>query len=272
MKIIEFSPKILHQIPYRYSGKAKTLAFGEYPIHHAFVDKLPKNTNAMFVTSDLQGVEISQSGSGRLLGHVLVETLLELSTQTIIPPASVIGDELASELFSSYAADSRGASGDVTSTRRTFGLHFQWVARVAGNHDRFGAEPKPKFDGDTHLHFLDGNIIDMHSYKFAGISGIIGNTRKILRRSETEFIQTLRILTMQNPELLIPHEGPDHPIKPYKGRTSICTALENTTDLMVVFGHCFWPEPLYQMNNNVQLLNVDSRGLLLSTSRNDNHK
>lgn len=264
MKIIKLYPHPLHQIPYLYSGKGGTMASGEYPIYHAHVDKLPVGTSAIFVTSDLQGVEIAESGESRLLGHVIVETLGNLSHQQTIPPTSEIGIILGGDLYSGDTADARGVSGDINSIWQDFGQHFQWVAGVAGNHDRFGTKPSPSFDNDSNLYFLDGDIRNIQSFALAGISGIIGNPRKFLRRSESEFVQLIEELTKNNLDILILHEGPDHPTEPYKGRTSIRHALEKASDLLVIFGHCYWPVPLYEMSKNVQLLNVDSRGVLLT--------
>jgi hypothetical protein len=67
--------------------------------------------------------------------------------------------------------------------------------------------------------------------------------------------------------MLTLHENPDYPTKPHKGRTNNRTSLENTSDLLAAFDHCYWPEPLYELNNQVQFINVDSRVLLLTESQ-----
>jgi Icc protein len=265
MKITKLDPEPIYVIPYHYSSKGNSLVSGEYPIFHAQVDKLPSGTEAIFVTSDLQGVEMTENGESRLLGHVLVETLCTLSQQQIVPPTSQIGIILGGDLYSGDTADSRGVSGDVTSIWLDFGQHFQWVAGVAGNHDRFGNNASPSFGDDNNLYFLDGRVCNIQTLKLAGISGIIGNPRKLLRRSETEFVQLIEEIIRSNPDIFILHEGPDHPTAPYKGRTSIRLALETASNLLAIFGHCYWPAPLYELNSNVQLLNVDSRGVLLTT-------
>jgi hypothetical protein len=139
---------------------------------------------------------------------------------------------------------------------------------VAGNHDLFGPLLSgPDFDrfrDESDIHFLDGDVVELDGLRIAGISGILGNPRRPWRRAETSFTDLILDVLSHDPDVLILHDGPDAPEKGLRGWSSIREALELGRSLLVVRGHAWWESPLALLENSTQVLNVDSRAVVLT--------
>jgi Icc protein len=96
-----------------------------------------------------------------------------------------------------------------------------------------------------------------------GVGGIIGRPDKRGRREEEAHLAVIREVLRAEPELLVLHAGPDVPGRRVHGSASIREVLERRKDVLVVCGHAHWEEPLAVLQGGTQVLNVDSRAVLL---------
>lgn len=266
----------------RYGDRVQITSISEYPIHQisyitaapgnkgvveqvlpvllAEVDFLPPGLDAIIATSDLQGIDAKE---GRLLGHLVAEELEILASHGKIPSRRKTGIILAGDLYAQL--DKRGGIGDVREVWEAFNSCFSWVAGVAGNHDSFGntSEDIKAFKDKRGINYLDGNIVDIDGVRIAGISGIIGNKNKPFRRPDKAFRKVMRELINKFPDILILHESPNDLDAKLLGNESIRAELEGVSNLLVICGHCYWKTPIIHLPKQVQVLNVDSRVVVL---------
>ncbi|MCY1039722.1 metallophosphoesterase [Corallococcus sp. bb12-1] len=236
------------------------------PLLRGTVDALPEGLEALLVTSDLQGVapHARKNGAVALLGEVLADALALLCEEGSLPPSAHIGVVLAGDLYSAASANVRGASGDVRSVWRAFGEHFRWVVGVAGNHDTFGGpREQARFQQQPGLHLLDGETADLEGLRVGGVGCIMGRGDKPGRREEPEHLRLLGDTLSQAPDMLVLHQGPDIPGTRLRGSTAIRLALPEREGPLVVCGHAHWETPLASLPGGAQVLNVDSRAVLL---------
>ena len=241
-------------------------------ITRGYIDRLPHGLDALLVTADLQGRELpSVNGDQRLLGHRLSEELAVLNDCDEIPDLTSTGAILAGDLYTVPQLDKMGGKGDVRPVWRDFAGRFAWVAGVAGNHDLFSEQasnPMSKdFLTETGIHFLDESLVRLNGLRIAGLSGIIGRPTKLWRRSEEEYVTALMRLLALEPDILVVHDGPDVPEQSLRGTESIRTVLESSAHRpLVIRGHAHWDEPLVELSNGIQVLNVDARAVLLEAN------
>ena len=69
---------------------------------------------------------------------------------------------------------------------------------------------------------------------------------------------------LPSPHIMLMHDGPDAPKHGGKGSFRIRQVLEAASATLVVRGHAHWKEPLCQLANGTQVLNVDSRAVILT--------
>jgi Icc-related predicted phosphoesterase len=229
---------------------------------------LPDGVDAIVVASDLQGVAplAAAGGARRLVGEALAEQLETLAAANLVPPLERVGVVLAGDLYSAPGADVRGASGDVRSVWRAFAARHRWVVGVAGNHDTFGdgAADAEAFAAEPRIFLLDhGAGVELDGLRIAGVGGIIGDARKPGRRDEREFLRAMRRALAEQPALLVMHHGPDARRGELRGHAEIRRALERSGELVVICGHVYWPEPLADLRGGAQVLNADSRVVVI---------
>ncbi|MCP3135738.1 metallophosphoesterase family protein [Pyxidicoccus xibeiensis] len=252
--------------PYQSAAPRGGAELRHFPLLHGTVDALPEGLDALLVLSDLQGVapHAARDGAVALLGEVLADTLAELGELGELPLAGNTGVVLAGDLYSEDSATVRGASGDVREVWRAFAAHYRWVAGVAGNHDTFGsAREQERFKREPGVCLLDGETVELEGLRVAGVGGIIGRPDKLGRREEEEHLGLIREVLRDAPELLVLHAGPDLPGMRVHGSAPIREVLEGREGLLVVCGHAHWEEPLATLRGGTQVLNVDSRAVLL---------
>lgn len=158
--------------------------------------------------ADLQGRERGRTGPGRLLGEVVAEHLAELSEKGRLPRLDRLGVLLAGDFFVVPELDRRGGLGDVSDVWRAFRGRFRWLAGVLGNHDVLdshaqAAEPLP---ANTLL--LDGHVAELDGLRTGGVGGSIGDPAKANRKTEQNFLRLLEDVLVQQPKIVITHEGP----------------------------------------------------------------
>lgn len=271
MRIIDFPPSSLTEFRYLNAGRRAGEFYQErLPIHHARVDQLPAGLDAIVVTADLQGRERFQEAKGgplRLLGEVVPARLVvEVLPELGLNDASCVAALLAGDFYTLPALEKRGGTGDVSSVWRAFGDEFVWVAGVAGNHDLFGEdkEATPRFP--RHLHYLDGDTVEVDGLRLGGLGGIIGNPSRHQRRSEEEYLFALELVLEEQPDVLIMHDGPAGNQTGQQGSSRVRTLLEQSQVPLVVRGHSHWDHPFIQYDNGLQVLNVDARIVILTES------
>lgn len=218
---------------------------------------LPSALAGLLCTADLQGRDLPTS---RLFGEALADAVAEKIS------ADEVGVLLAGDFYASEGAVGKmGASGDVRSVWRKFAERFRWVVGVAGNHDLFGTDAEQaSFGRENKIHMLDGNVVELDGLRLAGLSGIVGKQGRRWRRSPDCYQQEVRKLLDQKPDILILHEAPAVIDCDLRGNAELAACLGHAShELVVVCGHCYWPRPLSRAGELVQVLNVDSRAILL---------
>ena len=267
MRITSIQPELIREISFLNAGRGPGGFYRDsLPVHRGFVDALPEGISAIIATADLQGRETFESAGGkpiRLLGEVLPAIL----ANEIFPNLGVgngrIGVLLAGDFYTVPALDKRGGTGDVTPVWRAFADQFDWIVGVAGNHDLFGdAATGPRFTAP--VHFLDNDTVTIDELPIAGLSGIPGNPRRPWRRTEDDFVEALELLLCDSPAIVVMHDGPDVPNFGFRGSPRIRQVFEKSEPTFVVRGHAHWKEPLTELSNGTQVLNVDARLVVLA--------
>lgn len=272
MRIVSIEESPFHLLPYRNVSGDRKIVRATLAFLRAKVDMLPTGLDAILAAADLQGREFptNQSANGRLLGEHLAEHCALLAETGVFPALDKVGVILAGDLYARELLDKRGGSGDVRQVWAAFAQRFRWVAGVAGNHDVFGKSPSvPDFKAflrQPKTYFLDGNTVELDSLKIGGLSGVVGDSaRKLFRREEKVFADEIKRLAGTSPDLLVMHDGPDGG-DTMRGWSSIREALAQTRPTLVIRGHAHWLSPLATLQNGTQILNVDSRVVMLQTA------
>lgn len=241
----------------------------ELPVLEGRVEGLPGQLEALVVTSDLQGRELPrpEQGPPRLLGEALAEELELRSLMGDLPPLERVGVVLAGDLYAVPDAAKRGGYGDVRSVWGAFVQRCRWVVGVGGNHDGFGDERGlpglHRFAARGEGHVLDGDFALLDGLHVGGVSGIVGNPRKPMRRRLEPFLERVGELIARQLDLLVLHEGPAIPGVARRGNPEINELFELAPlEMLCVCGHTHWPQPLVEIAGR-QTLNVDGRVVVL---------
>ncbi len=236
----------------------------------AEVDMLPPPLKALIVTSDLQGRENlgrNDKRQKRLLGEVVAEELAFLSEAGDLPPRDQLGVILCGDMFSRPELDRRGGSGDCRPVWKAFRDMARWCCGTAGNHDVFGSSPsEPDFNTfktEPGIHFLDGQAVSLDNLRIGAVAGIVGNPRRPFRREEPAYVQEVQKVARMLPDILVLHDGPDYQELGLKGWSSVREALEASRPTLVIRGHAHWAQPLVELRNGTQVLNVDAQVAIL---------
>ncbi|MFO0561297.1 MAG: hypothetical protein U0269_24980 [Polyangiales bacterium] len=222
------------------------------PFVRAKVDRLPAGCGAVVFASDLQGrVAPTRYGAEeRLLGEAVADELCALGDERVIP--SGVGAVLAGDLYCVPGASKRGGFGEVHAVYESFASACAWVIGVAGNHDdvsRGVAEPSI---------LLDGDVVSAGGVRFGGVGFVCGNPGKKGRRFESDQLDRIDLVIEEGVDVLVLHEGPSH-LAGGEGNDVIRERLVRARVGLTVFGHTGWRQPLAELSDGVQALNVHER-------------
>ena len=262
MEIITFKNNITLSICYRaVAPGSERIIDKELPIFIGEISKLPEGLQGIIVTSDLQGIVVKDR-ENILLGEVLAETLvLYVEIELGLDPKK-FGVVLCGDLFATL--EKRGGLGDVRNVWNKFNEGFKWVVGVAGNHDDFGSKDEfEEFKNKVDINYLHNETKQLDNLVVAGISGIIGNPDKVNRIEEGNYIGMIKKLLKENPNMLLLHQPPDNPIDNLVGNGKVRDTLEGAKPILVFCGHKHWKQALTKLSNGTQVLNVDSRVVIL---------
>jgi 3',5'-cyclic-AMP phosphodiesterase len=236
------------------------------------VDTLPAGCDAVLVAGDLQGVTPSPFGGPPvLLGVALADYLAVWAAEALLPPPERIAVILAGDLYSAPAADQRGADGPVGDVWLAFAAAgCRRLLGVTGNHDELSAADVAACGPDATL--LDGDWLDLPAetgpLRWAGVSGIAGDPRRLGRRPEEDQLALLDTVLAAGPDLLVLHEGPPGRRPEQRGSAAIGQRLARRPPPLTVCGHIHWPAPVSRVagwsDAGAHVLNVDGRVLVLT--------
>lgn len=258
LRITHVEQAPFHTMAHRTSGPKGTPLRNHLPFHRAYATGLPDEVTALVFASDLQGRE--DGGANRLMGVPVAEALADLVERGVLPqPDAVL---LCGDLYDYPECHKRGGTGPVAEVFEAFSTIAPQVIGVLGNHDQL-SDPRQL---PRNVQVLDGQVKTAGGLRVGGVSGIIGNPGRHLRRTEENFLSTMEEVTAKNPNLLLLHQGPDDPDRNRRGDPGIALSLATGYRGLTVFGHthCDWPwlTPL----GEGQALNVDGRVIVLLRS------
>ena len=272
MRIFSIQDDPITRLPFLNAGR-RALQFTEetYPVQLGYVDQLPGGVDAIIVMADLQGRERFQDAdpdvAPRLMGEVIPDRLLPTLDELQLYRNENIGVILAGDFYTLPDLSKRGGTGCVADVWRCLASCFRWVVGVPGNHDLFDGSTRFQPEG-TGKYFLDGDSVELDGIHFAGLGGIIGNPRRVQRRKADQYEAELATLLGCKPDVVILHDGPEA----FDGRTwlpgnsSITEWLEVSPPPLVIRGHSHWRTPLAELPSGTQVLNVDSRIVILRSA------
>lgn len=258
MRLVGTRPERLATVPYLAAGPGGVPRNVRLGVRRLKVDRLPAGCEALIAAGDLQGVAPSPLGGDPvLLGIALADYLGVWAEAGLLPPASRVGVLLTGDLYSALDADQRGASGPVLDVWLAFAAAgCPMVFGVAGNHDEVTAAKVAEFGPDVAL--LDGDRRGFGGVIIAGVSGIIGDPVRALRRTEADFLTVLGKVATPPPDILLLHEGPAGDRAGQPGRTAVRSALERRAPALALCGHVHWAEPVAALGDG-HIVNVDAR-------------
>lgn len=218
------------------------------PIIVAPIDRLADELDAIIVTSDLQGML-----RHALLGIRVAEHLEELA----LARPERTGVILAGDLYCVPTVNKRGGFGPVVEVWRAFAERFAWVAGVAGNHDDIAGVAQL-----DRVHLLDGDTVELDGITIGGVGGIMSNKQKPGRRPEDDQLALVTRVLDRAVDILVLHEGPSGGDR-QPGSDLLRAAIDATAVPLVICGHEHWTEPLARREPHGQILNVDTRVVVL---------
>jgi len=248
-----------HSLGYRAAATGGGCQMCELPFLVVPVHGMPLKLDAILLTADLQGRE--PLPGQRLLADLVVEEYACLAELGVVPPLRSTGAILAGDFYADPSATLRGCHGDVGPIWAAFARSFRWVAGVLGNHDALAHRNSEDL---AEWHLLDGDDVELDGMRIAGVGGIVGNPRKELRRSESDYATTIRRLLDRRPNILITHESPAILSASHQGSAVLASCLESATDLLAVGGHCHWQSPWTSISTSVQVVNAAERVVILT--------
>jgi hypothetical protein len=264
MRLVSTRPERLATVPYRAAGPGGVPQNVQLGVDRLRVDRLPAGCDALLAAGDLQGVAPSPlGGDPELLGIALADYLGVWADSGLLPPAGRVGVLLTGDLYSAPGADRRGTSGAVLDVWLAFAAAgCPMVFGVAGNHDEVTAAQVAELGPDVAL--LDGDRRCFGSVTVAGISGIVGDPGRALRRTEKDFLTLVEKLTTPPPDVLLLHEGPVGDRADQLGRAAVRSTLERRAPALTLCGHVHWAEPVATLGDG-HAINVDARAVVLTT-------
>lgn len=260
--IEKFSYKVVAQGGRDVSGN-RVIKEEDLPIYLGSIrNSKIKDIEYVIIASDLQG-NVFEKNEPKLLGEVLpdfLQLLFEIEFEGV--DREQVGVLLCGDLYARL--DKRGGLGDVKNVWRAFNDKFGFVVGVAGNHDDFGRPEEFKsFLQEGGIHYLHNQIRKIRKLKIGGIGGIIGRPDKPFRNDESEYLKELKKLLLAQPDFILLHEGPNNVNPELRGNDKIREVIERSKKNIIFCGHNHWDCSLIEKENGTQILNVDSKCIIL---------
>lgn len=263
IEVIELAQALVSELRYLNASSSGKPEVAHLPIARGTLAPcdVADELDAIIVCSDLQGVVPDpRTRLAEPLGVALAWHLAELAHEGVLPPAARTGVVLAGDLYSDPAAKKRGGFGCVANVWAAFAEQFAWVVGVAGNHDDTTA-----IADLPNVHVLDGTCVEIDGIRFGGVSGIIGQPGKKMRRPANEFLPLVDRVIDEDIDVLVLHEGP-HGDDDQRGNEDLRATIEAGGVAFTVCGHVHWDAPLAACAAG-QILNVDARCVVLRIAR-----
>lgn len=244
-------PTLVHELPFRNSG-SKGPRNCRLPVWK--VCYRASGPQPTFVAmADLQGRE-ADAAKNRLLGEAAADDIKSLQKSGALPKLDLC--LLCGDFYDYPDLRKLGGTGDVTSALNALSTTAWQTFAVLGNHDEVDIG---RLLPDVRI--LDGEIARPHSFKIAGVSGIIGNPAKNQRKTEEEFLAAVELCTGSTVNVLLLHQGPIGARGDSPGFDPIHDHLQTCQNLLVLFGHKHWDEPFHSDGRNLYC-NVHERVLV----------
>jgi hypothetical protein len=259
MRISGIDAAPFHLLPYSLSASGNS-ARCELPFFRAFVDGLPDSLDAILATADLQGV-VNTRGTAVGLGEALRPAIQRLRDDGRLPARDRSAAILAGDLHA------RADEDDVLPVWRAVEQACRWVVGVAGNHDRLGpvaSHPMaPEALNGLNAHLLDASTVTVDGIRIGGLGGIVGSDDGTWQRREKDYTAALSSLMEQHCDMLVLHDGPNVAGTDLPGWPSVRRVLEAAVPVLLIRGHDHWPDPVAELANGTQVLNVEGRVVVL---------
>ncbi|MEY9973483.1 hypothetical protein ABH966_003883 [Lysinibacillus sp. RC46] len=271
LKIVDIAKEPLEKIPYITAApKGAGISYEWFPVYWGEMLELPEELDALIIASDLQGIaghnQEKMAETQKLLGEELAEVLSLLFQIHLsdLDPAKVMVC-LCGDLYTNLTK--RGASGSPLPVWRAFQSHFGFITGIAGNHDLLRNEELAELNSTSGIHFFTNGGTIMHAnLAVAGIGGIIGRVNKPNRMGEADYLEKLRNILRQVPDILLLHESPEISSQGLPGNPNIWKELQNAAELLVCCGHVRWDKPLAETSKGLQILNADGRAFIFTAT------
>lgn len=256
MRIEHFNTEPMFEIPYRGIDADGIIRDHTYPVLECRASGIPDGIKAIVCTSDLQGLYYSDNNKKGILAgiHVAEELAIFLEVERGINPKETLVI-LAGDFFCEPNLGGRGGFGYVDEVWYAFADRFGQVVGVAGNHDDF----KDNFPSNSsNISLILNGTITVEGLTIAGISGIIGNSKKRpYRYSEQEFYSMTSDITQHLPDIIVLHQNPDEFDREWKQFLSL--KINDCKQLLCVCGHRKRNIAFSELPNGLQLLNVHEK-------------
>lgn len=192
LRITKIESAPFHALGYRTAGPKGKPVRVQLPFYRAEAEGLPSSVKTLVLTSDLQGRETGRQN--RLLGCALADELVVLHNKGIILRPNLIA--LCGDLYEYPDCHKRGGTGPVDEVFCALSNACDQVVGVLGNHDELAQHDAALA---PNISILDGTHSSMLGLRVGGLSGIIGDPKRHLRRSEDDFLKRLESLTSKSP-------------------------------------------------------------------------
>ena len=81
---------------------------------------------------------------------------------------------------------------------------------------------------------MDGAVAIYNGLTIGGVCGIVGNTNKNQRKTESQYEQYLDKILNKKPDILLLHEGPDDPLNQQRGNLMIREKISTKTKIQTI--------------------------------------
>lgn len=264
---IELQPDPYHSLTYLNAGtKRAGYRYDTLNFLQGRIAGLPSGPPALVAMADLQGRSDFGDADETLLGVAIADEIEDIQKSAGLPDPFECPVFLAGDFYTVPNAAKRGGTGNVRLVWQFMTEVFQTVTGVAGNHDTFGDSMRDGAAARAPKGCLDGNVIDVGSWRVGGISGSIGHPKTFLslqKKAGGDYARLLKSVLLAKPDMLILHVPP-FVDEQHVGSQMITDCLvASRFSGLVLCGHCPWPERV-QTVGRATILNVHEAVITLT--------